>query len=134
MRKITMLAVALVCLIGCARQPPVWTAYDACSTQTSNFVAMVECGKQKRTAACQQANECTAVGNAFVQYADALAMQVQNKQITEADALKQFAEYKTTLLGNVRRDQAIVAAGVAAASGPSGPTTCTRTGNTVTCF
>ena len=117
-------------LIGCAHQPPVWVAYDACAAKTSNFVAMVECGKETRNAGCQEAKECSAAGTAFVQYADALAMQVKNRQITEAEALKQFAEYKTQLLGNVRRDQAIIAAGEAA----SGPTTCTRIGNSVNCF
>jgi hypothetical protein len=121
---------AAVLLVGCARQPPVWAIYDTCAAQTSNFVAMVECGKQRRNANCQEARACSPEGNTFVQYADALAMQVTNRQISEAEALKQFAEYKTQLFGNVRRDQAIVAAGAAA----SGPRTCIRNGDVVNCF
>ena len=131
MHRVFWVAIAAAgLLVGCAHQPPVWAVYDACAAQTSNFVKMVECGKEKRNATCQEANACTAVGNAFVQYADALAMQVKNRQITEAEALKQFAEYKTKVLGDVRRDRAIIAAGAAA----SGPSTCTLIGNTVNCF
>jgi hypothetical protein len=117
-------------LTACAHAPPVWVEYDACAAQTSNFVAMVACGKEKRTAACEAVKQCSPKGNAFVQYADALAMQVKSRQITEADALKQFAEYKTQMLGGVRRNQAIIAAGAAA----GGPRTCTRIGNTVNCY
>jgi hypothetical protein len=68
-----------------------------------------------------------------MQYADALAMSVKNKEMTEAQALQKFAEYKTQVLQNANRDQAIVAAGVAAST-PSGPTTCTAIGNTVHCY
>jgi hypothetical protein len=117
-------------LTACAHAPPVWVAYDTCAAQTSNFVAMVGCGKEKRIAACEAVKQCSPEGNAFMQYADALAMQVKSRQVTEAEALKQFAEYKTELLGGVRRNQAIVAAGAAAA----GPRTCTQIGNTVNCY
>lgn len=90
---------------------------------------MAECGKRKRMAYCTELNNCTSAGTAFVQYTDALVLSVKNKEMTEAEALRRHAEYKTTILANARRDEAIVAAGAAA----SGPTTCTQVGNTVTC-
>jgi hypothetical protein len=108
----------------------VWAEYDTYAAQTSSFAAMVECGKQKRMAVCQAASDCSAVGNAFVQYADALAMQLKNGEISEGEAQRRFAEYKTQLLSDARRDQAIVAAGIAA----GGPKTCTANGNVVNCF
>jgi hypothetical protein len=74
-------------------------------------------------------NNCSQLGTAFTQYADALVLSVKNKEMTEAEALRRFAEYKTTALANLRRDAAIAAAGAAA----SGPTTCTGIGNTVIC-
>jgi hypothetical protein len=81
-------------------------------------------------AACQEHHDCSDVGNAFVQYADALVAQVQSHQITEADAMVRFAEYKTKLISDQQRNAAIVGAGIAA----SGPHTCTAVGNTVNCF
>jgi hypothetical protein len=96
-------------LSGCA-SPPVWRIYDACAAQTSGFTAMVECGKAKRQAACEEHHDCSDVGNAFVQYADALAAQVQSHQITEADAMARFAEYKTKLISDQQRNEAIAAA------------------------
>jgi hypothetical protein len=65
-----------------------------------------------------------------MQYTDSLVLSVKNKEMTKAEAMRRYAEYKTTMLSNQRRDAAIVAAGAAS----SGPTTCTRTGNTVNCF
>lgn len=133
MLRACLLAAAVVgafALSACATVPPVWAEYDACAAQTTSFAAMVECGKQKRNAVCQAASACSAAGNAFVQYADALAMRVNNKEISEGQAQQLFAEYKTQVMSGLRRDQAIVAAGVAA----GGPTTCTRIGNTVNCY
>jgi hypothetical protein len=57
-------------------------------------------------------------------------MSVKNKEMTEADAMRHFAEYKTEMMSGMRRDQAIIAAGAAA----SGPTSCTKVGNTVNCY
>jgi hypothetical protein len=121
-------AMALI-LNGCANKTA-FSIYDECSVQNSSFVAMAECGKQKRMAYCTEHNNCSSSGTAFVQYTDALVLSVKNKEMTEAEALRRFAEYKTTFFANTRRDAAIVAAGAAAASGP---TTCTQIGNTVTC-
>jgi hypothetical protein len=79
---------------------------------------------------CTEHNNCSSTATAFVQYTDALVLSVKNKEMTEAEALRRFAEYQTTFFANARRDAAIVAAGAAAASGP---TTCTQIGNTLTC-
>jgi hypothetical protein len=88
---------------------------------------MVECGKEARYAECTPHNNCSSSGNAFVQYAHALVLSVKNKEMTEAEAMRRFAEYKTEVIGGIRRDQAIIAAGAAA----SGPTSRTKIGNTV---
>jgi hypothetical protein len=89
------------------------------------FVAMVQCGKRARNEACQKFYNCSSVGNAFVQYADALAMQVESHQITEAEAMARFAEYKTKTIQDAQRNQAIA---------NSNDIYCTATGNTVSCF
>ena len=47
-----------------------------------------------------------------MQYTDALVLSVKNKEMTEAEALRRFAEYQTTFFANARRDAAIVAAGL----------------------
>jgi hypothetical protein len=118
-------------LASCAaRSAPVWTYYDKCNAQTSSFVVMAECGKEARNAECIPKNNCSAEGTAFVQFTDALVLAVNNREMTEAEAMRRYAEYKTTMLTGIRRDQAIVAAGAAA----SGPTTCTRIGNTTNCY
>jgi hypothetical protein len=76
---------------GCAsaKVTSAWEHYDACSAETV-FVAMVECGKQKRSAYCQTVGGCSPTGNAFVDYADALATSVRKKQMTEAEAQRRF--------------------------------------------
>jgi hypothetical protein len=92
--------------------------------------AEVECGKEARNAECIPKNTCSSEGTTFVQFSDALVLSVKNKEMTEAEAMRRYAEYKATMQGGIRRDQAIVAAGAAA----SGPTTCTRIGNTTNCY
>jgi hypothetical protein len=137
----TAMLMSAVLLGGCARPPPVWTYYDACAVQTpSSFVAMVECGKQRRLTVCQApetAKYCGPEGTAFMQYADGLAQSVQNHEISEAVALQRFAEYKTKMFQAIRHDQATVAAGEAAGAGAaaaSGPKTCITTGSVVNCY
>jgi hypothetical protein len=98
---------AALALSGCTSN--IWVHYDTCAAQTSSFVTMVECGKQKRNANCVW--ECSSAGNAFVQYADALAASVKNKEMSEAEAMRRFAEYKTGAIGALRRDQAIYSIG-----------------------
>jgi hypothetical protein len=137
--KLALIAI-LMCLClplgGCAS--PVWRVYDACAAQTSGFVAMVECGKAKRQASCSKDfwDGCSSVGNAFVQYADALAMQVQNHEISEADAMAKFAEYKTRTINDVARNEAIEdsAAAAAAAGAYRRPMTCNTIGGVTNCF
>ena len=85
-------------------QRPVYSYYDSCAAQNSSFVAMVECGREKGLAECEPKNNCSPIGNAFMQYVDALAMSVKNKKITEAQAMQKFAEYKRQVLQNASRD------------------------------
>jgi hypothetical protein len=125
------LCAASLVLANCAaRSAPVWTYYDKCSAQNGSFVLMAECGKEARNAECIPKDTCTSVGTSFVQFSDALVLSVKNKEMTEAEAMRRYAEYKTAMQGGIRRDQAIVAAGAAA----GGPTSCTRIGNTVNCY
>jgi len=124
-----LIAAALV-LANCATSSPAWVYYDRCSAQTSSFVAMAECGKEARNAECAAHNACSTVGTTFVQYTDAFVLSVKNKEMTEAEAMRRYAEYKTEVVSGIRRDQAIIAAGAAA----SGPTSCTKIGNTVNCY
>jgi hypothetical protein len=127
---VAALLAASFLLTNCATSPPVYAYYDKCSSQTSSFVVMAECGKEARNAECIPNNTCSPVGTTFVQFTDSLVLSVKNKEMTEAEAMRRYAEYKTETLSGIRRDQAIVAAGAAA----SGPTSCTRIGNTVNCY
>jgi hypothetical protein len=124
--SIAIAATAVVILNGCttAHPPYAWDVYDACAAQTSSFVAMVACGKQNRLAACQPTSSCSAFGNAFTEYADALAAQVTSHEISEAVARQRFAEYKTRAIGDWAKVKATedVAGATAAASLPPPPT------------
>lgn len=104
-------------LTGCLSLggPMVWEYYDKCSAQTSSFLAMAECGKQARTADCVPTNDCSSMGNTYVQFTDALVLAVKNKEMTEAEAMRRYAEYKSSLIQADRRDDAIRDAGRAAA-------------------
>ena len=113
MRWAQLLVIAIIALPnlgGCATVPPVWADYDACASLTSSFVAMVECGKQKRLAECTPNNTCTPEGTTFMEYVDSLALSVKNKKMTEADAMRHYTEYKS-----------------------GGASTCSSVGNTVKC-
>lgn len=111
----TAIAATTLCLpLGGCASAPAYKFYDACAAQTSGFVAMVECGKAKRQAACQEHNTCSDVGNAFVQYADGLAAQVRGHEISEADAMTRFADYKTRTIQSAQQ----IAATAAAAAPP----------------
>jgi hypothetical protein len=143
MRARLFLAIAAIMgaafvLIGCVhRPPPVWTYYDDCAAKTPSFVAMVACGKEKRSAVCavpENARFCGPESTAFVQYADGLAQSVQNHEISDGVALQRFAEYKSSLFQGIRHDQATIAAGEAAGAAASRPRTCTAIGNTVNCY
>jgi len=96
---------------GCAHYPPVWQYYDQCAQENPSFLAMAECGRQKRLAECATNNSCSPEGTTFMEYIDSLAVSVKNKQITEAEAMRRYAEYKS-----------------------GGVSTCTQAGNAVKCY
>ena len=97
---------------GCVHSsaPPVWSYYDQCAAENPAFVAMAECGRQKRLAQCASNNSCSLEGTTFMEYVDSLALAVKNKKLTEAEALRRYAEYKS-----------------------GGASTCTQFGNDVKC-
>ena len=47
---------------GCvhSQAPPVWGYYDQCAAENPSFLAMAECGRQKRMAECVANNTCSA--------------------------------------------------------------------------
>jgi hypothetical protein len=117
-------------LSGCMQQTKTaWQHYDECAAETASFRAMVECGKQRRTAYCQEAGACSDLGTALVQYADALAQQVAHHEISEAQAREKFVAYKTAQIQAARQLQM-----QAAAAAASGPTVCNRTPTGAICF
>jgi hypothetical protein len=113
-------------LAGCVTNKVAWEHYDECAAETSSFRAMAECGKARRMAFCQNNGSCSDIGNSVVQYADALAQQVANREITEAQAKLKFVEFKTQQAQAARQQAATAAA--------SGPTVCNKTGNTTICY
>src|SRR6516164_6739146 len=48
----------------------VWEYYDQCARKNPSFLAMAECGRQKRLAECVPNNSCSPEGNLFMEYAD----------------------------------------------------------------
>ena len=82
---------------GCiySSAPPVWGYYDQCAAGNPSFLAMAECGKQKRLAECLPNNSCSPEGTAFMEYVDSLALSVKSKKLTEAEAMRRYAEYKS---------------------------------------
>jgi hypothetical protein len=82
---------------GCvhSQAPPVWGYYDQCAAENPSFLTMAECGKQKRLAECVANNSCSAEGTVFMEYVDSLALSVKNKKMTEAEAMRRYAEYKS---------------------------------------
>jgi hypothetical protein len=50
----------------------VWEYYDQCARENPAFLAMAECGKQKRLAECVPNNGCSPEGNMFMDYIDTL--------------------------------------------------------------
>jgi hypothetical protein len=72
----------------------VWEYYDQCARGNSSFLAMAECGKQKRLAECVPNNACSPEGNMFMEYIDTLVLSVKKKELTEAEAMRRYTEYK----------------------------------------
>jgi len=72
----------------------VWEYYDQCARENPSFLAMAECGRQKRLAECVPNNTCSPEGNMFMQYVDTLVLSVKKKELTEAEAIRRYTEYK----------------------------------------
>ena len=89
--------VAAAIEMGCvhSQAPPVWGYYDQCAAENPSFLAMAECGRQKRMAECVANNTCSAEGTVFMEYVDSLALSVKNKKMTEAEAMRRYTEYKS---------------------------------------
>lgn len=81
------------CVYSASR--PVWNYYDQCAAENPSFLAMAECGRQRRLAECSSSNSCSPEGTTFMEYVDSLALSVKNKKMTEAEAMRRYAEYKS---------------------------------------
>src|SRR5215475_3703724 len=68
----------------------VWEYYDQCTRENPSFLAMAECGRQKRLAECVPNNACSPEGNMFTQYVDTLVLSVKKKELTEAEAMRRY--------------------------------------------
>jgi hypothetical protein len=98
---------------GCVHSTstPVWNYYDQCAAENPSFLAMAECGRQRRLAECTPSNTCSPEGTTFMEYVDSLALSVKNKTMTEAEAMRRYAQYKS-----------------------GGASSCTRVGGSVNCY
>jgi len=72
----------------------VWEYYDQCARENTSFLAMAECGRQKRLAECVPSNTCSPEGNMFMEYVATLVLSVKKKELTEAQAMRRYTEYK----------------------------------------
>ena len=72
----------------------VWEYYDQCARENPSFLAMAECGRQKRMAECVPNNTCSPEGNMFMEYVDTLILSVKKKELTEAEAMRRYTAYK----------------------------------------
>lgn len=99
-----MRALSIICLLflgNCAAQEAApklaWQHYDECADTTSSFVAMVDCGKQKRAAYCQTIGDrCGGNGASVVAYADSLATSLMRREILEPEARRKWIEFRMT--------------------------------------
>jgi hypothetical protein len=82
-------------LTGCAHSQVVWEYYDQCALEDPSFRAMAECGRRKRLAECVPTNTCSPEGTMFMRYVDSLALSVSKKELTEAEAMRRYLEYKS---------------------------------------
>jgi hypothetical protein len=88
-------SVTALMLTGCASPSRlVWEYYDQCARENPSFLAMAECGKQKRLAECAPNNTCSPEGTMFMEYVDSLVVSVKKKEMTEAEAMRRYTEYK----------------------------------------
>ena len=86
--------VAAIMLTECANSSVVWERYDQCALENPSFLAMAECGRQKRLAECVPNNTCSPEGTMFMQYIDTLVLSVKKKELSEAEAMRRYTEYK----------------------------------------
>jgi hypothetical protein len=87
--------VTALMLTTCASPSPVvWEYYDQCGRENPSFLAMAECGRQKRLAECAPNNTCSPEGTMFMEYIDRLVLSVKKKELTEAEAMRRYTEYK----------------------------------------
>ena len=87
--------VAALMLNGCAHSRLAWDYYDQCAQENPSFLAMAQCGKQKRLAECVPNNSRSPEGTTFMRYVDTLVRSVENKEMTEAQAMQRYIEYKS---------------------------------------
>ena len=87
--------VAATMLTKCANSSVVWEHYDQCALENPSFLAMAECGRRKRLAACEPNNTCSPEGTMFMQHIDSLVLSVKKKELTEAEAMRRYREYKS---------------------------------------
>jgi hypothetical protein len=88
--------VAALMLTSCTHSSTVvWEYYDQCAQENPSFLAMAECGRQNRLAECVPNNTCSPEGTMFMQYIDSLALSVRKKELTEAEAMRRYKEYKS---------------------------------------
>lgn len=88
--------VTALMLASCASPSRVvWEYYDQCGRENPSFLAMTECGRKKRLAECVPNNTCSSEGTMFMQYMDTLVLSVKKKELTEAEAMRRYTEYKS---------------------------------------
>ena len=93
-----------------------WEIYDACTLQITSFTGMVYCGEESLKAHCgssRSGRACGTQGNDVRAYAESLVRLIEAKQITEAEARRNWARFE--LLSPAEQSQASQAS-VAAAS------------------
>lgn len=110
-------------LFGCGRQASdgrLCAERSGCNAprRTSTALARAECGSKACNANCGWG--CSREGDALVSHADALAMQVRNKEMSDGEAHRRFAEYKTQFIHELRR--------------ANSTTVCIPSNNMVTCY
>ena len=87
--------VAATMLTKCSNSSVVWEHYDQCALENPSFLAMAECGRRKRLAACEPNNTCSPEGIMFMQHIDSLVLSVKKEELTEAEAMRRYREYKS---------------------------------------
>jgi hypothetical protein len=112
-------------VVGCnvLQQHNVFEYYDACAVETKSFVTMAECGKKTRNEKCVETNSCSTLGNAAVQYADALSESVERGEVSDSDARLRWIKFKVEQIDHM---QNITAA--------SAPVTCVSGSYSMTCY